>query len=325
MIRAIVLLLILAALAVLAVQNLSTSVALVILSSRTGEIPFGLLLVGAVGVGALISLILYGLLSLLRRSPESKYQPLGRRVPYPESPRDAAQPVSSSPYQPEAPYGSAAFVSEPAAVPQDSTPDPSATKYSDMPPEAAYRPSPLPQPAPEKKKSPPRSDSDRNRSSGDDWGEARTAAQRESWDEGGGPADGGQKRGLFDFIRPDSGRSNAAQLTDDIAEGWNEPAARYEYPAGYLENDARYESGYDDGSERGWEPDSYDEAPPDPAYERRVYRDGLYGEDDFFEEGVYADENRPGEMGPDGVYEADYRVITPPSQPLDDDEDKDYS
>ena len=154
MIRAIVLLLILAALAVLAVQNLSTSVALVILSSRTGEIPFGLLLVGAVGVGALISLILYGLLSLLRRSPESKYQPLGRRVPYPESPRDAAQPVSSSPYQPEAPYGSAAFVSEPAAVPQDSTPDPSATKYSDMPPEAAYRPSPLPQPAPEKKRAP---------------------------------------------------------------------------------------------------------------------------------------------------------------------------
>ena len=56
-----------------------------------------------------------------------------------------------------------------------------------------------------------------------------------------------------------------------------------------------------------------------------MYRDGLYGEDDFFEEGVYADENRPGEMGPDGVYEADYRVITPPSQPLDDDEDKDYS
>ena len=328
MIRAIVLLLILAALAVLAIQNFSTPVALVILSSRTGEIPFGLLLVGAVGVGALVSLILYGLLSL-RRSPESKYRPLGRRVPYPESPRDTSLPPSSPPYSSSAPYSSAAFVTEPSVTPQDSASGSPATEYSDTFPEAAYRPSPPP-PPPEKKKSPPHGDSGRRRSSGDDWGETRTAAQRDSWDEGGGPADG-EQRGLFDFIRPDSGRGNAAQLTDEIAEGWDESAARYEYPAAYPANDdGRYEPGYDDGLDRGWERGRYDEAPPNPAYERRVYQDGLYGENDlegsdFFEEGVYSDENRPGEIGPDGVYEADYRVITPPSQSLDDDEDKDYS
>ena len=327
MIRAIILLLILAALAVLAIQNFSTPVALVILSSRTGEIPFGLLLVGAVGVGALISLILYGLLSL-RRSPESKYRPLGRRVPYPESPRDTSLPPSSPSYSSEAPYSSVAFVAEPSITPQEAAPSPPTTAYSDTFPEAAYRPAPQPSPAPEKKKSPPRSDSDRNSSGGDDWGEVRTAAQRDSWDEGGSPSDG-EQRGLFDFIRPDSSRGNATQLTDDIAEGWDESAARYEYPAAYPADDGRYEPGYNDGLDRGWERGGYDEAPPNPAYERRVYRDGLYGENDFgesdfFEEGVYSDENRPGEIGPDGVYEADYRVITPPSQPLDDD-DKDYS
>jgi hypothetical protein len=46
-----------------------------------------------------------------------------------------------------------------------------------------------------------------------------------------------------------------------------------------------------------------------------VYRDGLYGDDDGDVEENYED---------DGVYEADYRVIVPPSKPLDDREDELY-
>ncbi len=327
MIRIIVLLLILAALVILAVQNLSIPVALVILGGRTGAIPFGLLLVGAVGIGALISLILYGLVGL-RRSPESKYRPLGRRVPYPESPGDTTLPSSSPPYQPQATYGSSsAFVSEPPMTPQDSAPSSPATDYSGAPQDPAYRPAAEPQPTvgqppAEKKKNPPYRETDSDRS-GDDWG-LRTAAQRDSWDtEGGEAAAGnGQQRSLFDFMRPGRGGDNTDQLTDDIAAGWDEAASRSQYPA---DGDSRYDTGYDNGLDRGWERfDSYDEAPPpvDPAYERRVYQDGLYGTDEFFDEGAYSDQNRPGETGPDGVYEADYRVIVPPSQPLDDDADE---
>ncbi|MGB3292493.1 MAG: hypothetical protein WBB01_05775 [Phormidesmis sp.] len=323
MIRVIILLLILAALVILAVQNFSTSVALVILSGKTAAIPFGLLLAGAVGMGALISLILYGLVGL-RRSPESKYRPLGRRVPYPESPGDTSLPSSSPPYQPPSTYGSSsAFVSAPV-TPQDAVGSPPATEYPGVPQDATYRPSQPPPPPPEKKKSPPQSESDRD-SSGGDWGELRTAAQRDSWDTEGGnaAADSSQKRGLFDFIRPGSGGGNPDRLTDDIATGWDEAPAQSEYSS---DDHSRYDPGYDDGLDRGWERfDSYDEAPPpvteNPAYERRVYQDGLYGADEFFEEPAYADENRPGEIGPDGVYEADYRVIIPPSQPLDDDLD----
>ncbi len=297
MIRLIVLLVILAALVILAVQNLATPVVLVILSGRTTAIPFGLLLVGAVGVGVLISLVLYGLVSL-RRSPESKYRPMGRRVPYPDSASDTAR----SPYQPADPYSaSSAFVTEPPVTPQDSAPGSGAADFSDVTQDTAYRPSPPPsavgQAAPEKKKTLYQNEPGSYSSAGDDWGEMRTAAQRDSWDEGGNAGAGSnQQRGLFDFIRPD-GRGN----NDD--------------------------SSYDDSLDRGWEGfESYDEAPPsleDPAYERRVYRDGLYDADDVPGRADYEDDNRPGEIGPDGVYEADYRVIVPPSQPLDDDEDED--
>lgn len=315
MIRVIVLLLILAALVILAVQNLATSVALVILGGRTAEIPFGLLLVGAVGVGVLVSLILYGLVGL-RRSPESKYRPMGRRVPYPDSSGDTVRP----PYQPAGTYSaSSAFVTEPPVTPQDSAPG-SGAADSNIPPDTSYRPSPPPavgQPFPEKKKTLRQNESDRYSRAGDDWGEARTAAQRDSWDEGGNASERSRpQRGLFDFMRP-GGQGNADQLSDDIATGWDEGPIRPDYPAG--DDD----SGYDDDLDRGWEGfESYDEAPPlieDPAYERRVYQDGLYDADDAGR-ADYADDNRPGEIGPDGVYEADYRVILPPSHPLDDDE-----
>lgn len=321
MIRVIVLLLILAALVILAVQNLATSVALVILGGRTAEIPFGLLLVGAVGVGVLVSLVLYGLVGL-RRSPESKYRPMGRRVPYPDSSGDTARP----PYQPTATYsgGSSAFVTEPPVARQDSVPG-SGTANSEAPQDTAYRPSsPSPdarQTPPEKKKTFHPNESDRYSRIGDDWGELRTAAQRDSWDEGGNAGASSSQRGLFDFIRPGGGGNNADQLSDDIGTGWDEGPARPDYPSDYDD------SGYDDGLDRGWEGfESYDEAPPpleDPAYERRVYRDGLYDADDVPGEADYADDRQPGEIGPDGVYEADYRVIVPPSKPLEDGEDED--
>ncbi|MEL7352280.1 MAG: hypothetical protein AAFN38_12710 [Cyanobacteria bacterium J06560_5] len=131
--RLITLLFILIALAVLAVQNRANTLSLTLLSSETPEIPLGLLLVGAIGVGSLLTLILYGLVGV-GRPPESKYRPMGKRVPYPDSPGSTNLPPSGpsstspsdKPYRPQGATtygsGSTAFVSEPSAPSPVTTP-----------------------------------------------------------------------------------------------------------------------------------------------------------------------------------------------------------
>ena len=112
--------------AVLAIQN-QEATALTILGARqTPEIPFGLLLVGAFSIGALLTLFLYGIVGL-QRPPESKYKPMGRRVPYPESPNSATIPPSGPATESASPYATAtqsyssstAFVSD--SPPQDTS------------------------------------------------------------------------------------------------------------------------------------------------------------------------------------------------------------
>ncbi len=339
--RLIILLLTLAALAILAVQNLSIPVSLVILgSARTPQIPFGLLLLGAVCIGALITLILYGLVGL-RRPPESKYRPMGRRVPYPESPGSTTLPDSGPPYSSPgaaaSPYSTAssstAFVSEPAPAqepPRDSAyaaPSSSyqySSSYGDSPP-SPEPPFNVEQPPftagqtvgqmegqmegrVEKKKSrfSRQEDPVESRRIGDDWGELNTAKHRNTWDtEGEGDRESGiagAKQGFFDFIgignSPDrsSSRSGTARASDrdidDLDSGW--------------ENYEGYENS----------------APPSAAIGKRVYSDGLYG-DDIGPNGPYEDEGYENEgYEDDSVYEADYRVIEPPSQSLDDSEEE---
>ena len=125
--RLIILLLTLTSLAILTVQNLGVekAVALVILGRPIAAIPLGLLLLAAIGLGALTTLLMYGLIGL-RRPAESKYRPMGTRVPYPEpgstSTYDGPSTSSSagSTYDGSATskqYGSgnSAFVTEPPA------------------------------------------------------------------------------------------------------------------------------------------------------------------------------------------------------------------
>ncbi|MGB7085922.1 MAG: hypothetical protein WBD47_10235, partial [Phormidesmis sp.] len=168
-----------------------------------------------------------------------------------------------------------------------------------------------------------------DRKVGDDWGDLRTTEHLNSWDEDAGSDprdrnDPSQKRGLFDFILPAKPpRHSADRLADDIAAGWEEnastSAARADYASGYDDGYDRSSDRYDE-LDQGWEDFDREGAPPtDRAGERRTYGESLYGYDD---EGPYPDElvyetGQVGEIGPDGVYEADYRVIEPPSKPLD--------
>ncbi|MEL7356894.1 MAG: hypothetical protein AAFN40_10080 [Cyanobacteria bacterium J06560_6] len=139
--RLIILLLSVAALAVLALQNLATTVPLVVLGRTLLDIQLGVLLAISVGIGALLTLVLYGLVGL-RRAATSKYQPMGRRVPYPDS-SGSTLPPSGGPSGPDSAtsYGakspadagyssSSAFVSEPKA---DSVPSSSGSTGGSQP------------------------------------------------------------------------------------------------------------------------------------------------------------------------------------------------
>ncbi|MEL6471804.1 MAG: hypothetical protein AAFQ74_18920, partial [Cyanobacteria bacterium J06623_4] len=405
-----------------------TTVSLVVLSSTLPELPLGILLVCAVGIGALLTLILYGLVSL-RRPPESKYRPMGRRVPYPDSPGSSTLPPSGPPYKPEdssatgSGYGStpSAFVSEPAttADPAPASPPPpqdtpiqdryaqdryAQDSYSDSYAQDSYAARDTYSQAPSYQHTyqsqdtyqqdtyqqdtygvgaegqgpnyggVPRSNisqgvgvsgqsksdrtgfpqqplaglksvfgkkKDRNsddpaatdRPVGDDWGELRTTAQRNSWEviEGERSNFEAGARELLKFGR-DVG-THAGRLAEDIASGWNnrdnapsgarpEEIAGREYPAeGY---DAYYA---DDSYYTGDRSEGYEQA---PGARKRTYGESLYDEPDARgtgEDGDYpahGDAEGRDEMGPDGVYEADFRVLEPPSKPLSD-EDDDYA
>lgn len=118
--RLIILLLTLASLTILTVQNLGANkaVSLVVLGTPLSSIPLGLLLLSAVGIGALTTLILYGLLGLRRpaeNAKASKYKPMGSRVPYPENPDSTAPSTTYNTATTSPAYGSggSAFVTEP--------------------------------------------------------------------------------------------------------------------------------------------------------------------------------------------------------------------
>ncbi len=382
--RLIISLLTLALLAILTVQNLSSTseVPLVLVGRTVSEgVPLGWLLLAAAGIGALLTLFLYGLVGL-HRPPESKYRPMGRRVPYPDSPGSASLPTSrqtddfdtptSTARYGESDYGrSAAFVSEPSPAPTDKpfiTP-PQDTSPQNTPPQntspsvsssaestfqsttyssnyapsddgfSTTQPSAQPRPQPRsfvqqpiaglksalglnsdsgsgKKKDRRPADEPASQNFGDDWGELRTAEQRNSWEaEESNPSnfEAGAKS-LFDFGR--SVGANAGRIAEDIATGWNTQSNGPQQDRRSSDRTGGYEqTGYEqtdyDGLDEGWEGfDDYG-APPDDVARKRIYGDSLYGEESADFDEPYADDR-----GLENVYEAEYRVIEPPVKPL---------
>lgn len=162
---------------------------------------------------------------------------------------------------------------------------------------------------------------------GDDWGELRTTEQRNTWDmsERNYRLEDGAKS-LLNFGR--NVGENAGRIAEDIASGWGNQTSRpadYDaasYDQGYADNyygDAGYSDRRYDELEQGWENfDDYSE-PPVQGSTTRTYGDSLYDDADAVD-GRYADQPTD-EIGPDGVYDADYRVIEPPDKPLPDVDD----
>ena len=373
MTRLMIFVVILVVMAVVAIQNQEATALTILGSQQTPEIPFGLLLVGAFGAGSILTLFLYGLVGI-NQPPESKYRPMGRRVPYPDSPGSTDLPPSGPPTDTAAaPYAtvgqsygsSGAFVSEP--TPQESGAPPqsnyqnsyqsdSQRSYSAAPSDTvstsafappiasepsaeAYSETAVSDPKPEKKKSrfnplnrQPKPAVEKK--IGDDWGELRTAEHINSWDtdevrRASGAAETDGRRGLFDFIGVGaaingaaSGPRSADSLTEDIAAGWHEPDGSYAYEESAYTGVGPYRDDLDSGWEQGY--GGEDTASSAGASQRKIYSDGIYSDGDYSDSGY---SEGPYEEGPyealseedveEGVYEADYRVIVPPSKPLD--------
>jgi len=172
-----------------------------------------------------------------------------------------------------------------------------------------------------------------NRPIGDDWGQRRTKAQINDWDVNVGEPSKLEEgaKNLFNFGRNVS--ANAGKLAEDIASGWNNQPPR---------NAPQNQQAQQESLDQGWDAfDDYADPPPQverqgeyqgERFEKRTYGDSLYGNDDrlddgyadgqYVDESSYADEPYVDEIGPDGVYDADYKVIVPPSKPLADDDDR---
>lgn len=366
MFRLIILLLPITALIIVAVQNRTPAIALNFLGGSLPAMPFGLLLAITTGFGALITLLIYGLISW-RRPLESKYKPMGRRVPYPDSDPSPSNPAAtpstysstgSSDYATSS-YPSDAFVPEPyrseppsnanpTPTPQDSprnnyqnvsrqtsevgnSPPPSGstfvdsiksnlpfTKKKNLDPEGITRDR-------QQNKTPVDRQHVNERPIGEDWGEKRTVEQINDWEAIKPSVVEEGIDSLFKFGK--SAGTNVGRIADDIASGWNTQPEGQRPPASSLES--YYAEPYGDELDQGWEnfDNGYDDLPPsgsEPS-SRRTYGDSLYrseeprlAEDDYSIEDDYIDPSTADEIGPNGVYEADYRVIVPPSKPLED-------
>ncbi|NEP16943.1 MAG: hypothetical protein F6J97_08545 [Leptolyngbya sp. SIO4C1] len=302
MVRLIVLILVLGLLVILAVQNTAPAIALVVLGRQTIALPLSVWLLGAIAAGSVAALLMYGFASLTGPS-RRPYRPIGQRIRpderrefEPERDRTVGRSIPTDDITREASLG----------PPPADTSQPPSQSASPKAPKSAYDTSWESFQAPER---------------WDDWGE-----QPDPQSVAAAKTEPPRQTGLGFKRAPYS----AADSVSEIESGWEaDDAAEAEPPrrsaADQTERPTRtYESGSlysddasDDASdaEAGWS--NADRRPRDDSAE--TFEDDI--PDNIFDSTADLD---PAQVGPDGVYEADYRVIIPPYRPLDEEDDSDF-
>ena len=309
--RLLILIVPLVAIALLAWQNFTPAVPLRFLGLQTGAYPLAVWLVGAIALGALSAVFLNELMGLggssssKRRSP-SRY---GRRIPYDPATAAASEPRTAPPPRRE------------------------------------------PEPRPE-----PQADGEWS-----EWTNLRSPSQWEDWSgrtapsdrPAGGAAGGPNPAPWWGRKRSEAQAQQVSESWQEISDGWDDLENRRYRARGV----SPVEDALDDLDE-GWEDNS-----GNPSG-KRVYRDGsiysqpepprgrtdnVYGPPDRNADDWEPPQDRRGlewdapdysdnedsedlddpEVGPDGVVDADFRVIIPPYRPLDspiseDDDDDDW-
>ncbi|MEM9161616.1 MAG: LapA family protein [Cyanobacteria bacterium P01_F01_bin.4] len=309
MARSVVLFVIIGLLVVLAVQNTAPPIALVVLGSSTAALPLSVWLLGAIAAGAVTTLLLYGFANLATPARRA-YQPIGERIrpSASDSPRTSSQ-RTDSPYTGSA-YTGNRLVSEPPPPPPSTLgrKNTSATGRKN-----AYDTDWESFKAPER---------------WDNWGEkpdpqriaeAKAEQARQQPKRGFGfkrkPAYSADasvnelESGWDDYEQPPpTGGSPVEDNLDDISAGWD--ASPREGTPRSTSSDSATQV-YDSGS-------LYDG--PNREADEVISEDIFDDSEDIF--GEATDDLEPAQVGPDGVYEADYRVIIPPYKPLDDEDDE---
>ena len=301
-------------LVILAVQNLSPSLTLVVLGTPTLTLPFSAWLLGSVAIGVVLTLLIS---ALLQMAPPSRrpYRPLGQRVRPGDTDTSAHRTHRQDRYYSKGGTNDAAN-----SASKDATNRYANTGY----PDDADSPSANAFVRPEANPDTGRDDAD--------WDDYRSPSQWEDWGQPPEPgttvaSDASEGRG-FRF-RQTPYRAETAM--DEIGSGWKgygdtdydstnddrtdyderpyNERSRYEKPAydtsAYDEREGYRESYQDDYQDlaSGWD----DSTQPRP----QVHPDGyLYGQNeaDTLGEPASADD-------PEDVYDADFRVIIPPYDP----------
>ena len=334
-------------LVILAIQNMTPLISLVLLGSTTITLPLALWLLVAIATGSILTMVIY---RLAGSASSRSYRPLGQRVSM-EPPSAERVSLRTDSYADSRPRGrSEPRTSQSSAKPRSSQPfvAPSETPRAPKPPQNAQ--------GGETTQSTPASAS--KNAYDTDWESFKAPQQWNDWGERPDPktvaseksSQASQKTGFFGLKRPPysadasvsdiesgwedyretvppvRGGSAVDDNLDEIVEGWDD-----EY-GGDPRNDYRRES-----RSRTQGPSREGYSGDDSSYDRQDYRENRYDEppsrpprndfsDDSVSDSIFDsddDDLGPAQVGPDGVYEADYRVIIPPYQPLkDEDEEK---
>lgn len=344
-------------LVLLAIQNMAPPITLVLLGSSTLTLPLAVWLLVAIATGAILTLVIYGIAGASAARP---YRPLGQRIRMePPSAPDRTDFVRSDARSSDARSdvrADTARESRPEPRAYRPPPPPRSSQPFVATPEASSpsQSSKTPDIASQSKASKPEASANPYDTN---WESFKAPQQWDDWGERPDPktvvseknTQASQKKGLFGFKRPPY---SADASVNEIESGWDD----------YRDESrpARGGSTVDDSLEEiteGWDDDyGGDYQPPrddrrresrdgyrdefdgdDSPYERQDYRDQRYREsvarsaeqnfvDDTVSDSIFEgddDDLGPAQVGPDGVYEADYRVIIPPYQPLkDEDEEK---
>ncbi|HEY9764245.1 MAG TPA: hypothetical protein V6D07_17075 [Trichocoleus sp.] len=316
--RLLVVFLLLAAVTILVLQNTSPALPLVFLGVRTSALPLAVWLVGAIALGSLTSVLLATLVSAgTPDSGRSSRRPsrFGRRI---DAPNTSNPPPSSD----RARGGSAkSRPTDPAAGGEwgEWTTFRSPSQWDDW------------------NQADQASGGADSQNKGPRWGRKRAAEQAqkvdESWQE---LSDGWDE--LENVRYKPRGVSPVADALDDLDQGWDEypdesgnrsPASRQDFEANQSPKRV-----YRDGSIYSYsyrDPDSTVQGRTDSVYgpeDSEDYDDDYEENEDFEnEDGSDSEALRDPRLGPDGVVDADYRVIVPPLRSLQrtnsDDEDDD--
>ena len=342
--RAVVLLLVTGGLVLFAVQNSSPLISLAVFGVRTQLLPLSFWLVGAIAAGAITTLFIVGLLNLYisevhPKSPRTgraraKSSRMGGATQYETTARTASNRHSPA----DSPIGSSGSASAPNG---GRTPDAAAQDWDGFKSPGQWddwgqRPDPS-----VVADTPGLNSSTQGKSRRRSRRQKEQYAVEESFEEIAGGWDEYEESVYEEPAYAPRGGSPVDDTLDEISEGWQGYEEDYEEPENrpILSSPPKdYEAKqapktvYRSGSLYSYsynKPEKSDAEQVKDVYPADEFDDDEL--DDIEEEDYPTDANRStdkrptapglGRVGPDGVYEADYRVIIPPSRNLDEVDD----